>query len=151
MASRITTSSTEMTRPDSALPAKYAALGMGVPTSRFSVPSSRSMAMLMPRLTNVTDMMPLAMIPAVKYWRKLTSVFGTVPWKIDPKMTRRMTGSENVKTTASRRRKNVLSSRPARPNDRLVMDGSATADAWAALVVAVIELLQLRRGNALAG
>src|SRR5215472_11197251 len=28
--------------------------------------------MLIPRLTKVADMMPLAMIPAVKYWRKLT-------------------------------------------------------------------------------
>ena len=42
---------------------------MGVPASRVSVPSARSAATLAPTFTNVADMMPLAMIPAVKYCR----------------------------------------------------------------------------------
>jgi hypothetical protein len=67
--SRIAVSSTATTSPDSALPMKYAVFGIGVPASRFSVPSPRSIATLMPRLANVVVTIPTAMIPVVKYSR----------------------------------------------------------------------------------
>ena len=101
---------------------------MGVPASRVSVPSARSAATLAPTFTNVADMMPLAMIPAVKYCRKATPVDPIVPWNTSPNTTSRMTGRENVKITDSRSRKNEVISR--RPRDRLVRSSEGSAG-WA--------------------
>ena len=54
------------------LPTKYALFGMGVPTRLFSVPSERSVAMLIAMFCMLAPRMPDAMIPAMKYWVKVT-------------------------------------------------------------------------------
>ena len=45
---------------------------MGVPYSPFSVPSERSVAMLIAMFCRLAPRMPAAMIPGMKYWMKLT-------------------------------------------------------------------------------
>jgi len=61
-----------------------------------------------------------------------------VPWKIEPKMISRSTGSENVKTTASRVRKNDFSSSALRPRPSRVADGSLAAAGALAWVMEVM-------------
>ena len=110
-ASSTAASAAATTMAASALPAKYAAAGMGVPASRFSPPLSRSAAIPAPMLMNVADMMPLAMMPAAKYCRNGTPVCPILPWNTSPNTSSRMTGKENVKITASP----LAEERPAPP------------------------------------
>ena len=90
-------------------PTKKALRGIGVPARCLSVPSERSVAMLIAMFWKLAPRMPAAMIPAMKYWVKLTpsprSKSSTAP-----KTTSSRTGSSRVKTTDSRWRKNSLSS-----------------------------------------
>ena len=58
---------TLVTRTRPILPRKYAAGGIGVPRSRFSVPSSRSTAIPIASDWKLDSTMPEAIIPAVKY------------------------------------------------------------------------------------
>jgi hypothetical protein len=56
-----------------------------------------------------TTIRPDAIMPVTKYWVNLTPSPRS-PLKIDPKMTMSMTGKTTVNTTASRLRRNCLSS-----------------------------------------
>ena len=100
---------------------------MGVPARLFSVPSERSVAIPIAMFCRLAPRMPAAMIPAMKYWVKLTplprSKFSTAP-----KTTSSSTGSISVKTTASRWRKNSLSSTTARERNTRASEGRATSE-----------------------
>jgi hypothetical protein len=50
------------------LPTKKALLGIGVPARPFSVPSERSVAMLIAMFCRLAPRMPAAITPAMKYW-----------------------------------------------------------------------------------
>ena len=84
--------------------------GIGVPSNRLMVPSSRSSAMPMPRLTKVVEATPAAIMPAVNIWLAVMPVPSNSSEKIEPSSSNMMAGSENVNTTASRCRKNCFSS-----------------------------------------
>jgi hypothetical protein len=74
MARRTSTSAAVTTSTMSTLPRKYAAGGIGTPRRRFSVPSSRSAAMPVPRLTKVVDAIPAAIMLGARYCELVTAV-----------------------------------------------------------------------------
>ena len=47
-------------------------MGIGVPARLFSVPSERSVAMLIAMFCRLAPRIPAAMTPAMKYWVKVT-------------------------------------------------------------------------------
>ncbi|GHA29682.1 hypothetical protein GCM10010372_32090 [Streptomyces tauricus] len=93
---------------------KYAAGGIGVPRSRRSTFSSRSIAMEMPSDWKLVVMMPAAIIAGTYSCEAVTPAPVTSSLKIDAKRKRNTMGKAKVKTTWSRSRKNCLISRAPR-------------------------------------
>ena len=71
---------------------KYEIRGIGSPRSRLRVLSLRSDAIAIATPWNATAIVPVAAIPAVKYCANGTSVSGTSPLKMDPKISIMITG-----------------------------------------------------------
>ena len=99
-----------LTNTNIIFPIKYEDAGAGVPRKRLRVPSSRSIGIVIASCWNPVLTKPDAIMPATKYWLKVTP--GAISsLKTEPKISNKRTGNNNVKTTDSRCLINCFTSR----------------------------------------